>query len=225
MPQYSIHNLSLDNHTNVWYYWLILKMKYNYKLTEKQKRVLDFIWQKTRQDMPPTIREIASHMGFSSTGTVRDYLDVLEKKGYLKRRNKLSRAINLSRSLASIPILANIPAGNPNLAYEDIQGHIDPDDLFLGRVSFDDVFALKVDGESMRDAGILEGDIVIIRKQATANNGDIVAALLENNEVTLKRLKYKGKRPYLEPANKDYVPIQDKFTILGKVITVLRKYP
>jgi len=193
-------------------------------LTPKQKRVLDFIRERVGESMPPTIREIAGQLGFSSTGTVRDYLLVLEKKGYLRRTAKRSRAIELLKQAFRIPIIASIAAGGANLAYEDIEGHIDPDDLFLGRLSYSDCFALRVRGQSMVEAGIMEGDIAVVKKQPTAHDGDIIAALLENNEATLKRLRYKGKKPYLEAANKDYAPIHKDFVVLGKVISILRKY-
>ena len=117
-------------------------------------------------------------------------------------------------------------AGKPSMAYEEIQGYVDVDNLFLGRLGFDDVFALRVKGDSMIEAGILEGDIAVIRKQPTADHGDIIAALLDNNEATLKRLK---KRPhtngfFLEPANKNYRPIEKSFSIIGKLLTIIRKY-
>ena len=193
-------------------------------LTEKQKKALDFIQQGIRQALPPTIREIARYMGFSSTGTVRDYLTALEKKGYLKRTNKKSRAIELLKEHFKIPIIASIAAGRPNLAYEDIQGYIDTNDLFLGRLSQGDVFALRVKGESMTEAGIMDGDVAVIKKQPSANNGDIVAALLDNNEVTLKRFRRKGNAFFLEPANQRYQPIYEDFTVIGKLITIIRKY-
>jgi len=164
-------------------------------------------------------------MGFSSTGTVRDYLNALEKKGYLKRTNNLSRSIELLKNnLNRIPILASIPAGAPNFAYEDIQGYVEMQDLLPRRIAAENVFALRVKGESMMEAGIMEGDIAIIHKQAVARNGEIIAALLDNNEVTLKRLRHRNNTIYLEPAHKDYQPIYKDFTIIGKVITILRRY-
>lgn len=197
----------------------------NNTLTSKQKKVLEFIRQRIREGIAPTIREIAGEMNFSSTGTVRDYLEALGKKGYLKRSNKLSRSIELLKYKPySIPIIANIAAGKPSLAYEDIEGYVNADDLFLGRIGMDDVFALRVQGESMIEAGILHGDIAIIKKQKAADNGDIIAALLENNEATLKRLRQKGNTIYLEAANKDYPHIHKEFEVLGKLITVIRKY-
>ena len=186
--------------------------------------MLEFIQGRVRQNIPPTIREIARELGFSSTGTVRDYLNALQNKGYLKRTSNKSRGIELLPNTFSIPVIASITAGRPDLAYEDIQGHIDPNDLFLGRLTYKDVFALKVKGDSMVEAGIIDGDFAVMKKQTTAHNGDIVAALLDNHEVTLKRLRYKGERFYLEPANRNYQPIYKDFSIIGKLITIIRKY-
>jgi len=200
------------------------------ELTLKQQKVLDFIRNSIQENIPPTIREIAKELGFSSTGTVRDYLTALEKKGYLRRVNNKSRAIELLKENSpgkekwQIPIIASIAAGKPILAYEDIQGYIDPNDLFLGRLSQNDIFALRVQGDSMAEAGIMNGDIAIIKKQETADNDEIIAALLENNEVTLKKLKKKNNKIFLEPANKNYEPIYKDFTVIGKLITILRKY-
>ena len=194
-------------------------------LTEKQKKVLEFIRERVREELPPTIREIAAKLGFSSTGTVRDYLEALEKKGYLRRTSNKSRAIELLKdSPHKIPVIASITAGKPDLAYEDIQGYIDTNDLFLGRLAQSDCFALRVKGDSMVEAGIMEGDFAIMKKQASADNGDVVAALLDNNEVTLKRLRQRRAKFFLEPANKNYQPIYKAFTVIGKLITVIRKY-
>jgi len=193
-------------------------------LTSKQQKVFNFIREQIRRNIPPTIREIAEELGFSSTGTVRDYLTALQKKGYLKRTNNKSRAIELLKNSFKIPIIATITAGKPDLAYEDIQGYIDTNDLFLGRLAQDDVFALRVKGDSMVEAGIREGDFAVMKKQASANNGDIVAALLEYNEVTLKRLRHRSGKFFLEPANKDYQPIYKDFSVIGKLITIIRKY-
>jgi len=200
-------------------------MEPDQELTPKQERVLKFIQEKIRQNIPPTIREIAGQMGFSSTGTVRDYLAALEKKGYLKRSHNKSRAIALlSDTFNKIPIIASIAAGKPDLAYEDIQGYLEPGRILPDNLGQRDIFALKVKGQSMIEAGIMDGDIAVIRKQKTAANGEIIAALLENNEVTLKRFKTKGSKAFLAPANVDYQPIYKDFTIIGKLITILRKY-
>ena len=194
-------------------------------LTPKQQKVLDFIRKRIGERIPPTIREIGEELGFKSTGTVRDYLKALMQKGLVRRMNNKSRAIELTeRASFKIPIIGTIMAGKPNLAYEEIQGYVDADDLFLGRLGFDDVFALRVKGDSMIDAGIIEGDIAIIKKRPHADNNDIVAALLDNNEVTLKRLRSKSGKFHLEAANSNYAPIFEEFKVIGKLITVIRKY-
>ena len=194
-------------------------------LTPKQQKVLDFISKRVGEKLPPTIREIGEELGFKSTGTVRDYLKTLMQKGLVRRMNNKSRAIELTeRASFKIPIIGSINAGRPNLAYEEIQGYVDADDLFLGRLGFDDVFALCVKGDSMIDAGILNGDIAIIKKRPNAENNDVVAALLGDNEVTLKRLRVKNGKFHLEAANSDYPPIFEEFKVIGKLITVIRKY-
>ncbi len=194
-------------------------------LTPKQEKVLKFIQKRVGERLPPTIREIGEELGFKSTGTVRDYLKALIQKGLVRRMNNKSRAIELTDHTAfKIPIIGTIMAGKPNLAYEEIQGYVDSDDLFLGRLGFDDVFALRVKGDSMIDAGILDGDVAIIKKRPNADNNDIVAALLDNNEVTLKRLRSKSGKFHLEAANSNYPPIFEEFKVIGKLITVIRKY-
>ncbi len=195
-------------------------------LTPKQEKVLNFIRQRIGERLPPTIREIGEELGFKSTGTVRDYLKALMQKGLVRRMNNKSRAIELTERAGfnKIPIVGTIMAGKPNLAYEEIQGYVDADDLFLGRLGFDDVFALRVKGDSMIDAGILDGDIAVIKKRPNADNNDIVAALLDNNEVTLKRLRSKAGKFHLEAANANYPPIFEEFKVIGKLITVIRKY-
>ncbi len=194
-------------------------------LTPKQEKVLNFIRKRIGERLPPTIREIGEELGFKSTGTVRDYLKALVQKGLVRRMNNKSRALELTeRASLKIPIIGTIMAGKPNLAYEEIQGYVDADDLFLGRLGFDDVFALRVKGDSMIDAGILDGDIAVIKKRPNADNNDIVAALLDNNEVTLKRLRSRAGKFHLEAANPTYAPIFEEFKVIGKLITVIRKY-
>lgn len=194
-------------------------------LSPKQERVLNFLIKRIGEGLPPTIREIGGELGFNSTGTVRDYLRILEKKGFLKRPNSKSRAIELLKdNPKKIPIIGTIMAGKPDIAYEETQGYIDPHELFLGRLTYEDLFALKVKGDSMIEAGIMDGDTAIIKKRNAADNGSIIAALLDNNEVTLKRLRLKNNRHFLEAANKDYPPIFKDFRILGTLFTIIRKY-
>jgi repressor LexA len=204
---------------------IFIAMKDKPFLTPKQEKVLNFIRKRIGERLPPTVREIGEELGFKSTGTVRDYLKVLMQKGLVRRMNNKSRALELTEKASfKIPIIGTILAGKPNLAYEEIQGYVDADDLYLGRLGFDDVFALRVKGDSMIDAGILDGDIAIIKKSPQAQNSDIVAALLDNNEVALKRLRSKSGRFYLEAANSNYPPIFEEFKVIGKLITVIRKY-
>lgn len=194
------------------------------KLTKRQKNFLNFIQDKIRlEGIPPTIREIGVHFDFSSTGTVRDYLKILNRKGYLKLTPRKSRSIELTRRFGyRIPILADVTAGEPNLAFENIEGYLDLDDFSYRKDR--EIFVLRVKGDSMIGAGISEGDLAIVRRQRTATTGDIIVALLDNNEATIKRLKSKSGRVYLEPANSNYSPIYKEFTIIGKVIATIRKY-
>ncbi|HOX54623.1 MAG: transcriptional repressor LexA [Candidatus Omnitrophica bacterium] len=196
-------------------------------LTAKQRKVLLYIQDKIKQEgIPPTIREIAASFGFSSTGTVRDYLEALKKKGYLKIAPKKSRCIELLRRAGfGIPILGNVMAGPPDLAFEEAQGYLDLDD-FSSKYN-NNTFALRIKGDSMIEAGIFEGDIAIVRKQSSAQDGDLIVALIEN-EATVKRFRHKAKSRehliWLEPANKNYQPIHKEFSLIGRVIGVLRKY-
>jgi len=193
-------------------------------LTTKQKRVLKFIagkiWQEKR---PPTIREIAQNFKFSSTGTVRDYLRLLQTKGYIRLAGRKARAIELiSEKLLNIPIIAQVYAGNPTLTYEDVEGYLD-----LERLVFKDdyAFALRAKGDSMIDAGIMSEDLLLVRKQTTCENGDIVVALIDG-EATVKYFQGNQNGAWLKPANKDYspIPIKENAYIIGKVISVIRNY-
>ena len=193
-------------------------------LTEKQKRVLQFIARKIwREKNSPTIREIAKNFKFSSTGTVRDYLWALQKKGYIRLAKKRSRAIELiGEKLLQIPIVAQVYAGSPILTYEDIEGYLD-----LERMIFHDeqIFALRVKGDSMIEAGIMPEDLVLVRRQLVCENGDIIVALLDG-ETTIKYFKQRKGKASLLPANKNYAPILIKgnFSVIGKVISVVRRY-
>ena len=196
-------------------------------LTKKQKEVLLFIQDKIREEgIPPTIREIGRNFGFASTGTVRDYLNNLKKKGYIRITPKKSRSIELIRRLGfRIPILGQVMAGPPDLAFEEVEGYLDLDD-YSSRYD-KDVFALRIKGDSMIDAGIFEGDLAIVRKQSAAQDGDFIVALIES-EATVKRFRHKTRnrdhKIWLEPANSNYSPIHKEFSLIGKVVGVLRKY-
>ena len=199
-------------------------MEKNQTLTQKQKQVLKFIYRKIKTtNLPPTIREIGSHFGFSSTGTVRDYLKALAQKGYIKLSAHKSRAIELVKdALFTVPILGRVRAGLPNLAVEEIEGYLDLDSLVF---SDDSTFALRVRGDSMIDAGLLPDDLVLVRRQKVAQIGDIVVALIQD-EATVKYLKKNNRQFQLEPANPNYqpIPVNEDVSILGKVISVVRKF-
>ncbi|MFC1753442.1 transcriptional repressor LexA [Thermoproteota archaeon] len=192
-------------------------------ITTKQQRVLAFIKNKiSKEGHPPTIREIASWFGFKSTGTVRDYLKILAKKGYIKLNPRKSRAIELVKATAfRIPVLGQITAGVPNLAYEEVDEYLHMEN-FLPSIERD-IFALRVKGDSMVDKHICEGDLAIIKKQALAESGEVVAALL-GDEATIKILRKRGDRIFLEPANKKYRPITAEFSIIGKVIATIKQH-
>lgn len=194
------------------------------KLTDKQKKVLKFIYRSIRQQkLPPTIREIAEEFSFSSTGTVRDYLKALVSKGYIKITANKSRAIELvSDALFSVPILGKVQAGLPSLAVEEIEGYLNLDSLMF---SDDSTFALRVRGDSMVEAGIMPDDLVLVKKQNVAQTGETIVALIEE-EATVKNLGKKQGRYFLEPANPNYqpIPVDEHVSIIGKVISVVRKY-
>lgn len=172
--------------------------------------------------MPPTIREIGSWFGFKSTGTVRDYLRTLSKKGYLKLTPKKSRAIELARNITfKIPVIGQITAGVPSLAYEEIDEYLNLDD-FLSSAERE-IFALRIKGNSMMDKHIFDGDLAIVKKQSLVEDGEIVAALI-GNEATVKTMRKKNNKIYLEPANKNYSPIFKEFTIIGKVIATIKRH-
>jgi repressor LexA len=201
-------------------------------LTRKQKEILEFIKKTTfKKGISPTFREIMQFFGFKSIKTVQDHLKALEKKGYIKKDPNKSRSIVLddfSKALKDtirVPILGQISAGKPILAEENIQGYINLD-KFLVKYS-KDIFALKVEGNSMTGAGILNGDYVIVKKQPTIENGSI-ACILIDNEATVKRFYKRKNYIELKPENPDYKPIiitKDTATdilILGKVVGVFR---
>ena len=193
-------------------------------LTTKQTAILRFIEDSmTHNYRPPTIREIGTKFGFQSTGTTRGHLAQLNAKGFIKLNRRQARSIELiNYAPFKIPILGNITAGTPNLATEDSKGSC----LDLERIlptRNENTFALKIIGDSMIEKGIHEGDIAIIRKQPDAQHNDIIAALIEN-EATVKILKIHHKTASLMPANKNYAQINKPFSIIGKVIAIIRQF-
>ena len=193
-------------------------------LPPQQRRVLDFIEKFIEiSGYPPSITEIAEHLGVSSTFGVRKHVDALVKKGFIVRGGAgLSRALRPARNSNSIPVIGRVTAGQPILAVENIEGWLSFKPLDLSRKTF----GLRVQGESMKDKGILDGDLVIVRQQNVANDGDIVVALIEDSATVKTFRKFKDGRYELEPANDRFQPIpitkEMDFHILGKVTSVIR---
>ncbi|MCX7926718.1 MAG: transcriptional repressor LexA [Candidatus Omnitrophica bacterium] len=195
----------------------------NQLLTDKQRQILSFIKETiTRRGFPPTIREIAANFGFSSTGTVRDYLGVLVVKGYIRRIGRYARSIELLGQARGIPLLGTVPAGQPLETQENIEEILEPQDIFPVR---QDIFALRVKGESMSGMGIMDKDIVIVQKKKECSLGSIVVALVEG-EATVKMFQRKKGKLWLMPCNKKFKPIPytDNTEIIGQVIGVVRRY-
>ncbi len=205
------------------------------QLTEKQQRALEFIQSEIGdRGRPPTLREIGSEIGVTSTNGVRYVLDALVRKGFLERSPMLSRGIeltersmkpNMRSDIREVPVLGRIAAGVPITATENHEGRVLVDKSIAPT---DDTFALRVRGESMIDAGIREGDVIFARPQRTADSGDIVVAMI-GDEATVKYYKPVGARILLEPANTRFKPIivetgTPGFQILGKVVGLMRKF-
>jgi len=206
-------------------------------LTEKQQDILNFIQEYVNSiGYPPSFREIAKHFNLASTFGVKRHIDALVKKGFLSNESKTSRTLSLigdvhnklkqtSDNTIGIPIVGRIAAGQPILAEENIEGNIFFDASMVKAKT--ECFGLKVRGDSMINAGIFEGDLVIVSPQQNATNGDIVVALL-HDEATMKRFIINENIVYLMPENEKYKPIEvnqrEDFSIIGKVIGVFRTY-
>jgi len=197
------------------------------KLTQRQREVFEFIREYCRtENRPPTVREIADHFGFASPKAVTDHLNALERKGYIVRRNRKARNIELPEEFApqGIPIAGRIAAGSPALAVEDIEGSVSLGELFDLSPG---TFALRVQGDSMQGAGILDGDYVVVQGDGRVRNGAIGVALL-GDEATVKRVFFEGKNVRLKPENDDYEEIvvnesSPDFQICGPVCGVIRR--
>ena len=191
-------------------------------LTKSQQKVFDYICNNLQEGGSPSVREICAATGLKSTATVHAHLKSLENKGLITRNQGTTRSIRLTTDNTSvIPIMGKVTAGMPILAVEDIQGYVPiSDSIRRGR----ELFALRVSGESMINAGILDNDIVIVHKTPVANNGQIVVAMVED-EATVKRFYKEDGHYRLQPENDDYEPIVvDECSILGQVISVVRYY-
>jgi repressor LexA len=204
------------------------------KLSRRQQDILDFIRANVRsKGYPPSVREIGEAVGLASSSTVHGHLERLQAKGYLRRDPTKPRAIELLESdvdaispvipiqtAVLAPIVGRVTAGQPITAIENVEDYFP---LPKSMVRDDDVFLLTVQGESMIEAGINDGDYVIVRKQEVARNGDIVVALTEEDEATVKRFFRERDHIRLQPENSTMEPlIYDTVSILGKVIGVFR---
>jgi repressor LexA len=205
----------------------------NQKLTKKQEEVLTFIKKYiVKYGYPPSVREICSGLDLSSPATVHTHLTQLELKGAISKTKSKFRTIEVNgineyapkdEEIVEVPLVGKIAAGNPIEAIEN------PNEFFSLPASLippkETIFTLKVSGESMINAGILDGDIVIIQKQKVAHNGEIVAAMTEENTVTLKRFYKEENHIRLQPENDTMAPIiLPNCTILGKAIGLYRKF-
>ncbi|MCL6516549.1 transcriptional repressor LexA [Alicyclobacillus sp.] len=207
-------------------------------LTRRQQAILEFIRKTVREKgYPPSVREIGEAVGLASSSTVHGHLERLQAKGYLRRDPTKPRAIELLDAQESdaapapvrsdvpagvvfAPVVGRVTAGAPITAVEDIEDYLP---LPEGLVRGDEVFVLRVRGDSMVDAGILDGDFVIVRRQSTADNGDIVVAMTEEDEATVKRFFRERDHIRLQPENASMAPLRYRqVTVLGKVIGVFR---
>jgi repressor LexA len=197
-------------------------------VTKRQDEVLDFIKEfLLRNKFPPTIREIANHFEISVKGAY-DHIKALEKKGFIHCNQNRSRAIEVlgdadeESPMVNVPILGRVAAGLPITAVENHDGSVLLSQDFLGKGTH---FALRVKGDSMTGAGIMNGDLAIIRHQANAENGEIVVAQIDDDAVTLKRFFKERSRIKLQAENPDFNPIYaQSVRIVGKLVSVIRKY-
>lgn len=190
-------------------------------LTEKQEAVYTFLVKQMSQGFPPSVREICTATGIKSTSTVHAILSALEEEGYIVRDAKNSRSIRIDTGYESsmVPVVGRITAGKPILAVEEIEDYIP-----YPSKDAEGLFALKVVGLSMRDAGILDGDIIIADKKIPCRNGDIIVGM-DGEEATVKRLKVKDGKIIFMPENPDFSPIYpENPLVLGKVVGSYRKY-
>jgi len=199
-----------------------------------QEKILGFIRDYLEQhQMPPTLREIQDHCGFSAIGSIQYHLKNLAAAGMLEIKPRLSRGIMLTARAVGIPIVGRVPAGPAQMAFENIEGYLSSTHAEEQRadgkftpMEARGLFALRVKGDSMINAGIYEGDLVVVRPQSSAKHGDIVVARLNEDESTVKRLVRKPGVLELLPENPKYrpIPIDENTAIIGKVIRVVRHY-
>jgi repressor LexA len=208
------------------------KLENRNELTPTQEKVFEFLKDFLREKgFPPTLREIASHFGLKGPKAPQKTLNILERKGYIRKVPGGSRAIEILSypqfsltHILSVPIVGRVQAGEPILAVENIEGYINLD---RSLVSSGDVFLLRVQGDSMIEAHIQDGDFALVKPQPNAEDGEIVVALIED-EATIKKIFKKRDLIRLDPANPKMEPIvikkgEKKITIVGKVVGIFRK--
>lgn len=205
------------------------------KVSSRQLAILEFIRNEVRlKGYPPSVREIGEAVGLASSSTVHGHLDRLEKKGLIRRDPTKPRAIELlshdeldessqfAQTVVRVPVVGKVTAGIPITATENIEDYFPLPMQYVGE---EKVFMLNVVGDSMIEAGIVNGDYVIVRQQQTANNGEIVVAMTEDDEATVKTFYKEKDHVRLQPENPTYEPLRlTKVTILGKVIGLFRDF-
>ncbi|HHT04819.1 MAG TPA: transcriptional repressor LexA [Hydrogenispora sp.] len=203
-------------------------------LNQRQQEILDYIIKETQiKGYPPSVREIGEAVGLSSSSSVHAHLEKLQQLGYIRRDPTKPRAIEILKpppeagelfypEVIPVPIVGRVTAGEPILAVENIEEYYPlPKDF----TSYRELFILKVKGDSMINAGIFDQDLVVVNKTTTANNGEIVVALLDNGEATVKRFFKEAGKFRLQPENPVYQPIYtEDLSILGRVIGLIRKF-
>ncbi len=200
------------------------------ELNEKEKAVYKYITDCVNNNgYAPSVRDICAAVGIKSTSSVHDYIRRLETKGYIRKSSGKSRALTVENpsqgdagKMQRVPILGRVTAGQPILAVENYEGYVDfPSTMARGKAN---LFALRVMGESMIEAGILDGDIVVVESRRYADDGEIVVAMIED-EATVKRFYRESDRVRLQPENHTMQPIYARdVTVLGKVIANFRFY-
>ncbi len=194
------------------------------ELNNTQKKIYEFLAERSQNGVPPTVREICAAVGLKSTSSVQSNLDALEAAGYIERDPMLKRSIRVrgqENNVTQVPLIGTVTAGMPILAVEAIEGYVP---FAGGEASDKPLFALRVRGDSMIKCGILSGDIIIAEKTPVADNGDIVVALLED-EATVKRFYKENGHFRLQPENDEYAPIiSDEVIVLGKVVSLIRYF-
>lgn len=206
-------------------------MEYRPELTKRQRQILDFIRAEIhRRGFPPSVREIGEAVGLSSSSTVHSHLAALETKGFIRRDPSKPRALEVLDyrdtdrgidygEVQALPVVGAVAAGEPILAAENIEQTLP----LPAEFARDSTFILRIKGDSMIEAGILDGDFVVVRQQSTATNGDIVVAMLDE-EATVKRFFREADRVRLQPENAALEPIYARdVTILGKVTALFRR--